>query len=75
MTENPSEQPSGQKPPPSCKALLLCDHTIVEAVTGKVSIIGVFGAFVLRTFPGAARPFTAFLQLADGIGVATSGRL
>jgi hypothetical protein len=56
------------KPPPRCKAILLCDQAIVEAVTGKVSLIGIFDRFALRKFPGPIRPFTAFLQLTDGIG-------
>jgi hypothetical protein len=56
------------KPPPRCKAILLCDQAIVEAVTGKVSLVGIFDRFALRRFPGPIRPFTAFLQLTDGIG-------
>src|SRR5262249_38161551 len=39
-----------------------------DAATGKVSIIGLFDRFVQRTFPSVARPFTAFLQMTDGIG-------
>ena len=58
----------GQKPPPKCKAILLCDHTIVEAVTGKVSIIGTFDSWRFPQFPHPTHPFTAFLQLTDGIG-------
>jgi len=56
------------KPPPRCKAILLCDQAIVEAVTGKVSLIGIFDRFAVRRFPGHIRQFTAFLQLTDGIG-------
>ena len=56
------------KPPPKCKAILLCDQAIVEAVTGKVSLVGIFDRFALRKFPGHIRQFTAFLQLTDGIG-------
>ncbi len=59
---------SGRKPPPKCKAILLCDHTIVEAVTGKISIIGIFTNWNLPQFPHQTRPFTAFLQMTDGIG-------
>lgn len=58
----------GRKPPPKCKALLLCDKTIVEAITGKTSIIGVFDRFNVLEFPGRTAPFTVFLQLTDGIG-------
>lgn len=56
------------KPPPKCKAFLLCDQTIVEAGTGKVSIIGVFGQFVLQGIPDHTTPCMAFLQLTSGIG-------
>lgn len=58
----------GQKPPPKCKAILLCDHTIVEAVTGKISIIGIFDNWCFPQFPHSTRPFMAFLQLTDGLG-------
>lgn len=56
------------KPPPKCKAILLCDHTIVEAVTGKISIIGIFDNWFLPQFPRPIRPFTCFLQMTDGVG-------
>jgi hypothetical protein len=59
---------TGRKPPPQCKAILLCDHAIVEAITGKISIIGIFDNWALRGFPHPTRPFMAFLQLTDGIG-------
>jgi hypothetical protein len=56
------------KPPPQCKAILLCDHAIVEAGTGKVSLIGIFDRFAVTEFPSPIRQFTAFLQLTEGIG-------
>jgi len=64
------KKPSGKagKPPPRCKAILLCDQLIVDAQTGKVSVIGVFDGFVVPTMPGRTRPSNAFLQLTDGIG-------
>jgi hypothetical protein len=57
-----------QKPPPKCKAILLCDHTIIEAGTGKISIIGIYDNWHATQFPCVTRPFTAFLQMTDGIG-------
>jgi hypothetical protein len=66
--KRPKKPPKGKIPPPVCKALLLCDHTIIEAGSGKVSIIGAFTNFILPSFPGHTLPFTAFAQLADGIG-------
>lgn len=59
----------GRKPPPRCKAILLCDNTIVEAETGKIDIIGIFGAWAFPDFPRATPPFKVFLQLTDGIGI------
>ncbi len=47
---------------------MLCDNTIVEAVTGKISIIGIFDNWHVAQFPHPIRPFMAFLQLTDGIG-------
>jgi hypothetical protein len=58
----------GKKPPPKCKAILLCDQAIVEAVTGKVSVIGIFDNWFVPQFPCLIRPFMAFLQLTDGVG-------
>jgi hypothetical protein len=57
-----------KKPPPKCKAILLCDQTIIEAVTGKMSIIGTFDNWYLPRFPCPTRPFMAFLQMTDGVG-------
>ena len=41
---------------------------IIEAVTGKCTIVGVFEVFNLRSMPGRTSSFTVFLQLTDGIG-------
>lgn len=56
------------KPPPKCKAILLCDQAIADAFTGKLSIIGIFQGFNVPGFPAATVPFVAFLQLIDGEG-------
>src|ERR1022692_1390437 len=58
----------GRIPPHKCKAILLCDQTILEAGTGKISVIGIFDSWNVLQFPTVIRPFTAFLQLTDGIG-------
>jgi hypothetical protein len=57
-----------KKPPPICKAILLCDHVIVDALTKKLSIIGIFEAFAIVSTPPTTAPFTAFLQMTDGVG-------
>lgn len=57
-----------RKPPPKCKAILLCDQAIIEANTGKISVIGIFERFVQHQFPGLTHEVTAFMQLIEGIG-------
>jgi len=57
----------GVVPPPKCKAILLCERTIIEAGSGKVSLIGLFDGFMVSGVPGKTGPFTAYLQLTDGI--------
>ena len=64
---DPSES-KGSRPAPQCKAILLCDQTIVEEGTGKLSVIGSFVDFRLPRFPGLTKPFSVFMQLTDGIG-------
>jgi len=56
------------KPPPRCKAILLCERIIAEATTQKVSLIDVFLEVSLPSFPGHSIPMRVFLQLIDGIG-------
>lgn len=61
-------EPDGTKPKPNCKAILLCDQVIVDSMSGKTSLIGLFDRFNLRKYPVRLPPFWAFLQLVDGIG-------
>lgn len=58
----------GQKPPPKCKAFLLCQGTIIEQNSGNVTIINTFSAFAVQQFPGQIGPFLIFIQLTNGIG-------
>lgn len=58
----------GRKPPPKCKAFLLCQGTIIENGSGNVTIINAFSAFVVQKIPGQTGPFLIFIQLTDGIG-------
>jgi hypothetical protein len=68
MAKKKRARKKAPKPPPKCKAILLCNQTIVDASTGQVSIIGTFDELHLPTLPGSTRPFTVYLQLTDGIG-------
>lgn len=53
---------------PKCKAILLCDKTIIEAATGKISLIGTFTHFALKEIPGRTRTVEAFCQFTDAEG-------
>lgn len=57
-----------RKPPPVCKAILLCDAVLTDPFTGKGSLIGILSQFTLPEFPGDTPPFFVYLQLTDGIG-------
>ena len=58
----------GSKPPPVCKAILLCDQVIRDLQTGRASLIGIRAGFLIARVPGRTRPVTAFLQLIEGVG-------
>jgi hypothetical protein len=66
MPETPQSKEG--KPPPGCKAILLCEQTTVDAGTGKVSLIGLIRTLTLAEFPGRSERMKLFLQLVDGIG-------
>ena len=68
MAKKRSAKKKGRKPPPKCKAILLCDTIIVDGMTGKATIVGIFDEFDVPFFPGQTGPCNAFLQLTDGIG-------
>ncbi|MHB1035360.1 MAG: DUF6941 family protein [Pirellulales bacterium] len=57
----------GAVPPPKCKAILICERTIIEAGTGKVSLISLFDSFIVANVPGITTPFTVYLHLTDGV--------
>jgi len=63
-----SPRPKQGKPPPTCKAILLCDAVIIDALTGKVSLIGIFENFNVRSMPGRTVPAQIFLQLTNALG-------
>ena len=57
-----------EKPLPGCKAILLCERTMIEAGTNKISLIGLIGTIAFESFPGRTKPMKLFLHLVDGIG-------
>lgn len=48
--------------------MLLCDLTIREAGTGKISLIGVFESISAATFPVVHRGLAVYAKLADAEG-------
>ncbi len=56
------------RPHPSLNALLLCDHTIREQGTGKVSLIGIFENISAARFPVVHRSLSVYAKLGDAEG-------
>jgi hypothetical protein len=53
---------------PSLNAMLVCDLTIREERTGKVSLIGVFENIAASAFPTVHRALAVYAQLVDAEG-------
>ena len=56
------------RPHPSLNAMLLCDLTIREHGTGKMSLIGIFENISAARFPVVHRALTVYAKLADAEG-------
>jgi hypothetical protein len=56
------------KPPPVCKAILLFDQVIIDAISERISLIGIFDVLGFSSFPHETQPFAAYVELVDGIG-------
>ena len=55
-------------PHPSLNAMLLCDLTIREQGTGKVSLIGIFESTSSARFPVVHRALSVYAKLGDAEG-------
>jgi hypothetical protein len=55
-------------PHPSLNAMLLCDLTIREQGTGKVSLIGIFESISSARFPVVHRALSVYAKLGDAEG-------
>jgi hypothetical protein len=53
---------------PSCKAILLCEKTVIEAGTGKITLINIVNRFMVESFPGDTERIDAFFQITDAEG-------
>ena len=60
--------PTSARPHPSLNAMLLCDLTIREHGTGKMSLIGIFENISAARFPVVHRALTVYAKLADAEG-------
>ena len=56
------------RPHPSLNAMLLCDHTIREHGTGKISLIGIFENISAARFPVVHRALSVYAKLGDAEG-------
>jgi len=56
------------RPHPSLNAMLLCDHTIREQGTGKVSLIGIFENISAARLPVVHRSPSVYAKLGDAEG-------
>ena len=54
--------------PPLLLALLLCDSTIREAGSGKISLIGTFNSLFAHNFPCVHPSMSVYAALSDGRG-------
>ena len=53
---------------PVCKALLLCEKTIIEAGSGDISLINIIDHIPVLAFPGHTVPVEAFVQFTGAQG-------
>jgi hypothetical protein len=65
--KRPTAKKKGRLPPPTCKAILLCQMAIFEQGTGNPSLVNIFDRIVLDSLPGRVSQ-CVFLQLVNGIG-------
>ena len=60
--------PTSARPHPSLNAMLLCDLTIREHGTGKMSLIGIFENISAARFPVVHRALSVYAKLVDAEG-------
>ena len=62
-----NDTPSANTPYP--KALLLCDAIIVDEISKKKTLVGVFSQINIESFPAHFYPMTLYARLIDAEGV------
>ncbi len=67
MAEPTTHRP-GEPPQPLFLALLICDHTIRDGETGKVSLIGIFANIQALDFPVLNPGLSVYVNMDDAEG-------
>ncbi len=60
-----AESDKSVKPPPKCRAILLCDD-VVFARDGSPSVLNIFDTYEVPSFPGHTKHSTGFLAMVCG---------
>ncbi|MBN1123845.1 MAG: hypothetical protein JXA82_02480 [Sedimentisphaerales bacterium] len=70
MSDNQSEQSNmqGQIPPPILLSAVLCDTVILDRITGKASVIGIFSVINSRKYPARHPKMSLFCEMTGGRG-------
>jgi hypothetical protein len=63
-----SSGPGATSPHPLLHAMLVCDVTIRDAATGKVSLVGIFETIQAFTFPVVHPALCVYVNLTDLLG-------
>ena len=63
-----ASKPKEDRPPPKCKAILLCQQITVDAGTARASVLDILQSLDFATLPGQTKPMELYLQLVDGMG-------
>ena len=61
---------AANRPPPVVLALIVCDQIIVDRMTGKHSLIGMFARVHAHAFPVTHPQLCVFASLTEGYGTA-----
>src|SRR5215470_801514 len=68
-----SQAEGGQPPTPVVYAVLICDYTIRDGETGKVSVVGIFDQIRAVEFPAFHPGLFVYVNMADAEGEYTMG--
>jgi len=71
--ENASKQPCHSSdrhtPPPLLLSAIVCDSVIIDALTGKATVVGVFSAINARRYPARHASLCVFCEMTGARGL------